>query len=472
MAIQQAQAKFYQAFKLQISIKSASANLTASISTNVVGTKVLRSINNRFSVNSSVSADGKFAIKGGLIKGNQGLRAVTRLQLRFPTFVKIDIDQFNLPEGANVTLQLEPGFVIEQTDKFPFALGAPLGGVELLTFNIPKRFSTQMLSSTTLNAEGRVFDNIKLDSQFVLSASGGLVYTSDIPNFSAISSSSVSATRNRVISSNITSASSITFDATVFDPEMVLVYNTSLFDTSNTIILPLANIEDSVTVNWGDGTSDTYTTPGNYGKTYGGLPGARTVRISGGLLGYGSGNNNAITLQVVNSNRNLTSVTWFNPATTDFSNAFNLATNLTSVPTVLPLGVVGMAGMFNNASSFNYDISDWNVSTVNTMNSMFSGATAFNQNISKWNVSSVGIMTRLFQNATSFNQDISSWNVSNVGSLPFMFENATSFNQNLSNWTVGTSLMPTGFSTGANATFANNANLLKPFLSNGTRITT
>ena len=71
--------------------------------------------------------------------------------------------------------------------------------------------------------------------------------------------------------------------------------------------------------------------------------------------------------------------------------------------------------MFYAASSFNQDISGWDVSGVNDwygMNSMFYGAESFNQDISQWDVSNVNNMYGMFYNAKSFNQDISSWDVS------------------------------------------------------------
>ena len=42
----------------------------------------------------------------------------------------------------------------------------------------------------------------------------------------------------------------------------------------------------------------------------------------------------------------------------------------------------------------------------------------------------------MFYNATSFNQNISNWNVSNVKYMNYMFNDAISFNQNISNWNI------------------------------------
>ena len=60
--------------------------------------------------------------------------------------------------------------------------------------------------------------------------------------------------------------------------------------------------------------------------------------------------------------------------------------------------------MFWDATVFNSDISNWDVSRVSNMHSMFMDAAAFNIDISKWEVSSVVTMDYMFWNwqATSF----------------------------------------------------------------------
>ena len=45
--------------------------------------------------------------------------------------------------------------------------------------------------------------------------------------------------------------------------------------------------------------------------------------------------------------------------------------------------------MFNNATSFNQPLNNWNTSNVTDMSYMFTLANNFNQDIGDWNLSSV-----------------------------------------------------------------------------------
>merc|ERR1712032_1435764 len=68
--------------------------------------------------------------------------------------------------------------------------------------------------------------------------------------------------------------------------------------------------------------------------------------------------------------------------------------------------VTDMWAMFHGASTFNQDLSKWNVSAVADMWAMFSGASAFNQDLSKWDVSAVTDMGYMFQGASAFKREL------------------------------------------------------------------
>ena len=67
------------------------------------------------------------------------------------------------------------------------------------------------------------------------------------------------------------------------------------------------------------------------------------------------------------------------------------------------------------------------------LDSAFSGATSFNQDLSSWNVAYVINFDRVFKDATSFNQDLSDWDITHNydTSMEYMFEGATAFSIHL-----------------------------------------
>jgi Mycoplasma protein of unknown function, DUF285 len=99
--------------------------------------------------------------------------------------------------------------------------------------------------------------------------------------------------------------------------------------------------------------------------------------------------------------------------------------------------VVDMSGMFLSAISFEGEgLAHWHTSAVTTMKALFAETFSFRRDVlSLWNVSSVVDMAEIFQYST-FNGDISGWDVSNVNDFQYSFSGAGSFNHNLSPWNV------------------------------------
>ena len=212
--------------------------------------------------------------------------------------------------------------------------------------------------------------------------------------------------------------------AAALGDDLVLQYNTALGNL--TIDLRLKGTV-SVLVDWGDGTSNTYTSAGSRTHTYASA-GTYTVRVSGTLTGFGGVTSGGQGPELVRC------LSFGNLGITDLSNAFDSCQNLISVPDTLPTGVTNMRRMFIGASSFNQDISGWDVSSVTSMESMFDGATIFNQSLNAWNTANVTNMERMFASATNFNGAIGDWDTGNVTSMYQMFAQATSFNQPIGSW--------------------------------------
>jgi len=202
---------------------------------------------------------------------------------------------------------------------------------------------------------------------------------------------------------------------------------------AQTVALPVTGQTYSVTVNWGDGNVESFTSPTAVTHGYAST-GSYTVSITGSLTGFGGAVDNSIVGKIAEV------VSWGNLGLTTLANAFQGAIYLTNVPNNLPSTVTNVQFMFNAAGTliggFNdSNLAQWNVSNVTNMAYMFNGC-AFNQNIGGWNVSNVANMVGMFQ-SSPFNQNIGSWNVSNVTNTFAMFYNDDAFNQPIGNWNVG-----------------------------------
>lgn len=211
--------------------------------------------------------------------------------------------------------------------------------------------------------------------------------------------------------------------------QMVLEYE---IPTANTqIALPL-NGTVNVSVNWGDGTTESFTTVGNKTHTYTSA-GTKTVTITGTLTQFG--NSGYWSTYYYDKINYLTKVkSWDGLGITSFSFAFFNASKLTEVPSTLPNTVTDLSTMFYQASSFNQPIGSWNTVNVTNMSGMFGGAYMFNQPIGTWNTINVTNMSGMFSGARSFNQSIGTWNTGNVTNMSGMFSFASSFNQPIGTW--------------------------------------
>ena len=213
------------------------------------------------------------------------------------------------------------------------------------------------------------------------------------------------------------------------DPEFIssgnLILKVNTTAESQEIYFEINYIESqSLTIDFGNGTiqtfnvnnSDTITTA--YATV-----GEYTITISG----------TAYEIYIYDDYSILTSVDDWGTLGLTLINFFS-STSLSTVPNYIPSTFTSTKNMFQNATIFNQDISNWDMSNViNTMN-MFDGATNFNQNISSWDMSNVTDTNSMFQRATNFNQDISSWDMSSVTDTTIMFQLATNFNQDISSW--------------------------------------
>jgi PKD repeat protein len=120
---------------------------------------------------------------------------------------------------------------------------------------------------------------------------------------------------------------------------MVLEVATSAVNQQ--VTLPLFG-SVNVTVNWGDGNTNSYTSAGNVTRTYA-AAGTYTITIAGTLTQFGSGNTYA------NAERITRVIDWGTTGLTSLNGAFCGATALVDVPSNLPATVTNLRAAFAGA---------------------------------------------------------------------------------------------------------------------------
>jgi len=215
------------------------------------------------------------------------------------------------------------------------------------------------------------------------------------------------------------------------DPNnLVLVYDTSLEPANNTISVPL-NGTVNCTINWGDDSSDSYTTTGFKTHTYD-SPGVYVVQISGTMtnLSYGISDSNT------NNKRKLVRCLSFgNIGLTRLESAFRNCVNFIQCPDALPPAIITLDRCFSGCEFFNDNrVTNWITSNVRVMSFTFQSCKLFNQPLHNWNTDRVTTMFGLFQNCSEFNQSLNNWNTSLVTNMAGIFNGCSSFNQPLNSW--------------------------------------
>jgi Mycoplasma protein of unknown function, DUF285 len=95
--------------------------------------------------------------------------------------------------------------------------------------------------------------------------------------------------------------------------------------------------------------------------------------------------------------------------------------------------------LYDLAGTYGWPMNNWCTSNISNMSHLLSVernplASTFDQNISRWDVSRVRDFSYLFVGAASFSHDLSRWRVTKATRMDGMFRNATSYNHSLCAW--------------------------------------
>lgn len=246
---------------------------------------------------------------------------------------------------------------------------------------------------------------------------------------------------NQVGTSNY-SANSNSLAPFNYDPnKLVLVYDTSKESTNNTITLHVNGTSPNILVDWGDGSSETFTTTGAKTKTYA-SPGIYVVQISGSMTRFGTSLDGssftafANSSALMNRRKLVRCLSFGNIGLTSLSSGFLNSINLIQVPLSIPSSVTSLRALFYGCTIFNQPIGMWDTSNVTGMTDIFNRASAFNQSINSWDTSKLTEAYHMFAQATSFNQPLNKLKLGNVTDAINMLDRASSFNQPIEDWNI------------------------------------
>jgi surface protein len=190
---------------------------------------------------------------------------------------------------------------------------------------------------------------------------------------------------------------------------------------TKTFVLPLLeNGTIDFDVDWGDSSTDTITAYDQSEVTHVyEATGTYTINITNEVRGW-KFNDGGDELKILN----ISSWGEFNFTERDtFRGCANLTSSATNVPTV---SQQYFQRQFMFATSFNGDVSNWDISGSTYTNMCFRGATAFTGiGISTWDMSNVIDISYMFYSATSFDQDLSDWDIGQVSNMSNVLRSVT-----------------------------------------------
>ncbi|BAV94907.1 BspA family leucine-rich repeat surface protein [Ichthyobacterium seriolicida] len=351
----------------------------------------------------------------------------------------ITIKDFSKPVAFIVT----PEKGEAKTYTVTVSVSEPRSQNKILSFSIKKPDGVKAKILTNLNEDNSSISISLTDlSYYDLEKAKNIVSSIEISEFASISDNSkiidLSTIPTEALKYTVTAENGETKEYTVNITHELKKFISKWKTTSSSkqIQLPIYSGGNyDFTVDWGDGTekqkvsshditnaSHTYKAAGDY-----------IVTITGKIDGFN------FSMAHSDSTKIIAITSWGDlKFGSNQGRYFKYCSELKSLPSEAPNleGITEMGQMFEGATSFNSNISSWDVSKITNMEGMFDGAKAFNSNISNWDVSNVTNMGGMFSYTDNFNQDISGWNVSNVTEFSGMFNSAKAFNQDLSSWKV------------------------------------
>ena len=223
----------------------------------------------------------------------------------------------------------------------------------------------------------------------------------------------------------------------VVNNDFIFTINTN-YGTTPTFNLPLRNgFNYNFNVDWGDGNTDTITSYNAANKlhTYS-SHGIYQIKINGLF--------ETCRFYLDNEHYKLISIENFgNTGIKNMSQAFMSCGNLIAVHDTKGdwcKDVVDMRDMFADCVNLEtIDVSDWNISNVNSMYQMFSNCESLtNLSVGSWDVSNVTDMYGMFRRCASLTSlDVGDWDVSKVVDMSIMFQSCNLLTSlDVSNWNV------------------------------------